>query len=199
MKKRISLMAHDIRSPLAVIKGYLQYREGFDLMAEEKEYWQAATTCVERLAAIADDMSDLVKEELSQKILEKPSPPLNETLKTESEQRVLVVDDDHEIQVQWKNLLSKNNMNYIGVERGEDLLQMKMDYSKLSLAIVDYEFENSSLNGFDVIEFLKRKQVKSIHLCTGLYDNPEIRILAKKHGVDSIIAKPIPLDSCLRF
>lgn len=192
-KKNINV-AHDIRNSVAVINGYLQYRKKEYLSPEELEYWQAAQKCAERLIKLAQDMSLKEKEEdLPEKKTIPPRQKLT-TTRSNANKQVLVIDDDQEIQIIWKNLLLNHGMAYLGVDRGESLLRMDIDYSKISTAIVDYEFEDSSLNGFDIVEYLRRKQVKSVHLCTGLYDNREIKELAKRHGVDSIIAKPLPED-----
>jgi len=195
MKDMLRKMAHDIRNPLAVLNGYLMYRKQSEMSAEEKEYLQASLTCVERIESLADEMSLLGMESKDQPL--KEAPKLQNKLQThhtDSNKNVLVIDDDHEIQTQWKILLNQKGFTYLGVDRGEELLEMDINYNNISTAIVDYEFENSSLTGFDIIEFLMRKKVGSIHLCTGLYQNESICEQARNYGVHSIIGKPLPED-----
>lgn len=182
--------AHDIRNALAVIHGYLRYRDRADLSAEEREYWQAAKDSGGRILAIADALTGQAaasRETLGEAAPAKKMVPLSPSL-------VLIVDDDEAIQRQWQRLLQDAGLASLAVESGESLLKIKLDLSQLKAAIVDYEFEGSALNGFDIIEYLKRKSVARIHLCTGLFDDEQIRDKARRLGVSLVIPKPIPAD-----
>lgn len=185
-----SKLAHDLRSPISVIKGYLRYRDQENMSAEEREYWNAAKTCAERILKVADHLTEMD----TNTTVAAPKITQTQSFIDPDKSVVLVVDDDQDIQCQWKTILQSIQLPYIGIKSGESLLNMSIDYSKVAAAIVDYEFEESSLTGFDVIEYLQRKKVKDIHLCTGLSKNIEIRNMAERHGIDSIISKPIPED-----
>lgn len=118
----------------------------------------------------------------------------------QADQHVLVVDDDPGIRTQWRNILKKaTGHTPIELSRGEELLKASIDYSKVLTAIVDYQFEESSLNGLDIIEYLKQKKVPKIFLCTGFYEDKDIIKRAKALGVIGIIPKPIPEDLDLKM
>jgi CheY-like chemotaxis protein len=97
--------------------------------------------------------------------------------------------------MQWQIILKKRGYNVIEARSGEELLGMRIDFETIQTAIVDYQYEDSDLNGLDVVEYLKRKNVERIYLCTANYQDKEIVQQAKALGVASIIAKPIHLKN----
>lgn len=105
---------------------------------------------------------------------------------------VLVVDDDVDILVQWRSILKGyETLEFSDVKK---LLYGKIDYSRINQAIVDYQFSGTSVDGLDVIRYLKGKGVDRIFLCTGFYSDEDIRRKALDLGVVTIIPKPIPDD-----
>lgn len=103
---------------------------------------------------------------------------------------ILVVDDDPNIRFYWKTIFKKRQITPIEADSMEDLLSQDIDYGKIDIAIVDYQFEGSKWNGLDVIRHLSKNKVKNLFLCTGLYQDEGIRFKAEQMGVHAIIPKP---------
>jgi signal transduction histidine kinase len=70
----------------------------------------------------------------------------------------------------------------------------KIDFSRIQAAIVDFEYKGSRMNGIDLIRYLKSMGVKDVHLCTGHFDDPDIRRQAREAGAASILKKPLDED-----
>lgn len=200
-KELVKKVRHDARNSLSVISGYLDYQARKGVLGDEKEYLEAAQASAKRLLNTVDELAILYQEDQKQAEAKSVHQPSQNHQRITVEKDLsddkfvyLVVDDDDEIQVQWRQILKELGADVIPVYRGETLLQSNIEFSKIKGAIVDYEFENSSLNGFDVIEYLQRKNIRNIHLCTGMAKNEEIKRLAKEFSVSSVIGKPLPED-----
>ncbi|MFH1653639.1 MAG: hybrid sensor histidine kinase/response regulator [Pseudomonadota bacterium] len=114
----------------------------------------------------------------------------------DSDNDILVVDDDVGIILIWCGLIEKKTGKPpITAKSPEEMMKAKIDYSRVSKAIVDYQYEGSKLTGLDVVQFLKEKGVQVIHMCTGMYHDEELQSQARKLGVASIIPKPISADT----
>jgi len=101
------------------------------------------------------------------------------------------------VKVKWKSKqfsreMTKRGKNVVLLEKGEELLMRPLNLNDFATVVVDYQFENSALDGFDIVEYLKSQKVRRIHLCTGCYDNPAVIKRAQELGIVSIISKPIP-------
>lgn len=112
---------------------------------------------------------------------------------------VLVVDDDPGIRVHWRTLLKKFSVQSWEADSLEDLLSQNIDYSNIDLAIVDYQFEGSKWNGFDVLSHLKNQKIDNLYLCTGFYQDDEIRYRAHQFGVQDILPKPFTEETLSRI
>lgn len=77
------------------------------------------------------------------------------------------------------------------VERNSSL-----DLKAVDAAIVDYEFEGYEKTGIDLIRYLKMNGVPKVALCTGYFEDEDIRSQAELAGADLIIPKPVD-ESCL--
>jgi signal transduction histidine kinase len=66
MGRMCSMIAHDMRSPLSVLKGYVDKEETLST-PEESEYQHAARRCVQRLLNMAADLVDYAKASSIQK------------------------------------------------------------------------------------------------------------------------------------
>jgi signal transduction histidine kinase len=109
---------------------------------------------------------------------------------------ILIVDDDPEIRKRLREIIVKLTENPpIELSSGEELLSMPIDFSKIKIAISDHKFENCALNGIDVLQYLKRKNVPMLILCTSMSENPEVRKAAENIGVKHILSKPINEES----
>ncbi|MFH1653964.1 MAG: hybrid sensor histidine kinase/response regulator [Pseudomonadota bacterium] len=112
-----------------------------------------------------------------------------------SNEDILVVDDDEEMVLLWNDIIVKKYRRpAITAYSPEEVMRLQLDYDKISKAIIDYQFDGSTLSGLDVVKFLREKGVKVIHMCTGMYNDKELQAEAKKLGVASIIPKPFALD-----
>lgn len=192
IKKWRRKIAHDMRSPLSVLQGYLEMKkDGNSSDEDESDYLHALKVSLEKLTRIADEISG--KEKESQKVLE-TAVAANQKMAFSSNSRngsILVVDDDEGICYQWRHILKKKGYHVLEARSGEELLQMEIDFDRIQSAIVDYHFEGSQLNGLDIIEYLKRKKMKRIYLCTANYQEEDVQKKAKKLEVTRLLGKPI--------
>lgn len=186
-------LAHDLRSPISVVGGYVGARRAGTLSAgEEESYLEAVRASVDKLAKLADAVAERVGEGFPTEATSLCArlPPVREG--ASSCGSILVVDDNEGIRFQWRQILKSEPHVIIEAKSGEELLCMRLDFSSIRAAIVDYHYEGSDLNGLDVVEYLKRKKVPRIHLCTANYGDVKIREKAISFGAASVIPKPIP-------
>lgn len=186
--------AHDLRSPISVLKGYLEFKSEDILSEDEEAYVEALKMCVERLTRIADTLDRQARgvATAASVVTQTQSTPQTELMGD----GVLIVDDDPSLRLQWRLFFKKRAVPTIEASSGEELLGRHLDYSTVRGAIVDYNFEGSALNGFDIIEFLQQKGVAQIHLCTGQHAEENVQIRARSLGVVSVIPKPIDVKIC---
>ncbi|MFH1654389.1 MAG: response regulator [Pseudomonadota bacterium] len=118
-----------------------------------------------------------------------PKPKLKE---------ILVVDDDPSIIKQWTKIISQR-LNKIPIAFTQPDEVENVDFKKISAAIVDYQFDNSSMTGIDMIRLLKRKGVMVIHLCTGNFKDSKLRQDVGKLNISSIIPKPLSEEGIKQF
>lgn len=186
--------AHDLRSPISVLKGYLEFKSEDSLSEDEQAYVEALKMCAERLTRIADTLDtqargEVVPMAVVTQLQIAPQPELKG-------EGILIVDDDPSLRLQWRLFFKKRAVPTIEAASGEELLGRHLDYSTIRRAIVDYNFEGSALNGFDIIEYLQQKGVEQIHLCTGQHAEENVQIRARSLGVASVIPKPIDTKTC---
>lgn len=74
-----------------------------------------------------------------------------------------------------------------------------IDYTSIQAAIVDFEYKGSCLNGIDLIRHLKSMGVTDVHLCTGHYDDPEVRRQAREAGAATVLKKPLDEDELAKI
>jgi CheY-like chemotaxis protein len=196
-------LAHDLRSPISVIGGYAEARSSGGLSAvDEKHYLEAVRVSVEKLSRLADSVAERVGEGASfgtETPVPFPGGPVGSVGKACAGGSVLIVDDNDGIRFQWRQLLKSETRDIVEARSGEELLGMKIDFSTVIAAVVDYHYEGSDLNGLDVIEYLKRKKIPRVHLCTANYGDVKIRERALALGAASVIPKPIPKIDILKI
>lgn len=113
-------------------------------------------------------------------------------LKAAKGEQIVVIDDDPSAQLQWELILRKLGLEPLTYESFEDYQKKSTTRpTNLKIAIVDYHFDNSELNGFEIITKLREEGYTNVMLCTGEYWKPAVREEAKKMGVP-ICSKPIP-------
>lgn len=106
-------------------------------------------------------------------------------------EQLVVIDDDPSVQLQWELALREQKLEPFVYESYEDYLQKAAQRPLLKTAIVDYHYDNSELNGFEIIQKLKQEGFSQLYLCTGEYWKPQIQQQAKEAGA-IICPKPIP-------
>ena len=187
-------VAHDLRSPIAVLTSYLEFKSNQILAADEEEYLVALRNSVAKLIAITDELAASATSNPT-RLVSVNASAVHVTDSLAGNDTILVVDDDLGMRLQWRRLLTKKGFKIIEARSGEELLSMSLAYESLRMAIVDYQFEGSDLNGLDVIEYLKRKNVELVHMCTGNFDDPEVCRQARQLGAASVLSKPFNLQA----
>lgn len=178
---------HDMRSHLGVINAYLMTTKHLVKKVEEKQLLKNSEVSFKQMVALM--------EKFSENLLIKENNPRDEFFFNcriaKGQKGILVIDDDSHVRHQFNERLTKKGIKVIALEKGEDLLRHRLDYEKITSAIIDFNFNNSALDGFDIVEYLMTFHIKTIHLCTSQYDDPLITKKAKELGVTSIISKPL--------
>lgn len=189
-KNAVRKIIHDMRSHMGVIQTYLEVSQARTQSISDSEFLLSAKESLNELVQVTNRLSETLR---GQRALIDTDliPQMRCDSSLTDHQDILVIDDDDNIRFQFTQALAKKGMRVIALEKGEDLLDHRIDFKNISTAVVDFQFENSSLDGFDIIEYLTLQKVKRIHLCTGQYDDPEVSKKAKDLGVTSIISKPV--------
>lgn len=179
-------VAHDLRGPSSVIQGYLDFRKKSLKGEDEREFWNATRASLVRVQKIIEELESFLIpcDDFFQQ--EAPS-----SYSQEDRTKVLLVENDEELCLKWRDVLRERDFTLIEIKNGEELLKKNLDYKTIQTAIVNYEYENSALNGFDVVEFLKRKGVPKIHLCIGEERDLSVEGYVHELGVASIIRRPV--------
>lgn len=185
-------IVHDLGSPLSVIKGYVDYRyKASPDSTDEILYLGAMKKSIAKIERIADQIRATLDEETPAPVeTEEQIAEIRKQLDLHDEP-VLIIDDDSSIITQWELHFRNKNCHVMTARRGEDLVYHDFDYKKIKAAIVDFQYDNSQLNGFDVIRFLKKRGVARVYLCTAQGGDQGIRNQALALGAEAIITKPI--------
>lgn len=113
------------------------------------------------------------------------------TLRAFEEEPLIVMDDDPSLREQWRLVLAAQKHKVLLCESYEDFEKQKISSKISKTAIIDYHFDNSELNGADVIRHLQVKNFTNLYLCTAEYWKPSIQKLAKELNVQ-LCPKPLP-------
>jgi len=107
------------------------------------------------------------------------------------EEPVLVLDDDVGMLEQWRIKLEQHRVTALACTSYENFVEQKIPPKLTRTAIIDYHFDNSELNGVEVIQKLKEQGFDNLYLCTAEYWKPSLKKEALDLGV-SICPKPLP-------
>lgn len=186
-KNSLRKVAHDLRGPVSVLQGYHDFRKNTLQDGDEREFWHAARASLVRIQKVIEELESLVipRNDFSEDKEEIPSAS------QEGQPKVLLVENDETLRLQWRDVLHEKDFALIEIKNGEELLKKNLDYKMIQTAIVNYEYEGSALNGFDVVEFLKRKGVPKIHLCIGEERELSVEGSVRDLGIESIIRRPV--------
>lgn len=105
---------------------------------------------------------------------------------------ILIADDDELMRWQLGRIVKSCGGEIVcSAESVEDVEQNRsLDFNDVDMAIVDYQFGGEK-TGIDLIRHLKSRGVARVFLCTGYYEDEQVRSEAKMAGADLVIAKPI--------
>jgi len=112
-------------------------------------------------------------------------------IKLHTQEKVLIVDDDPLLQMQWKSVFADYGIETLIFSSYEELVQHEEELHNIQTAIVDYNFEGSKKCGEDVLRYLQQKNLNHLYLCTGDYWKPSIQKLAQDLNVE-LLSKPLP-------
>ncbi len=113
------------------------------------------------------------------------------TLQMKRREPILVLDDDVGMLEQWRIKLEQHHVTALACTSYENFMEQKVAQGLTRSAIVDYHFENSEMNGIDIIKKLKARGFENLYLCTAEYWKPSLKKEAQELGV-SICPKPLP-------
>ncbi|MFI5363159.1 MAG: sensor histidine kinase [Elusimicrobiota bacterium] len=105
-----------------------------------------------------------------------------------SGETVVLIEDDPSVRLQWELIAGKKAFALKSFESYEDF---EAHAIPAATAIVDYHFNNSKLNGIEIIKKLRTKGFRQLILSTAEYWRPSVQQQAKETGV-AICPKPIP-------
>ena len=106
-------------------------------------------------------------------------------------EQIVVIDDDASMQLQWELTFRRKQLAPLSYDSYEDFEWKKAERPPLRSAVIDFHFDNSELNGFEIISRLRSQGFSNIYLCTGEYWKPIVQKQAKDMKI-SICPKPLP-------
>lgn len=186
--KHLRQIVHDIRAQLGVVQTFLYLIEPQCHSREESDMRVGAALAIGRISSLCDELTASLK---SCNEADGVAPSMAPMSRIDAGKTVLIIDDDHHVRTWIAEALRAKNITTITLTSGDELIKSALDFKNISSAIVGYHFENSSLDGFDIIEFLQMQNVGNIYLCTGQHDDPEVIRRAGELGVVSVIGKPL--------
>jgi len=120
-----------------------------------------------------------------------PAPALTSSPHDNSRQWI-VIEDDEMFLNEWNDIFKKCKFpKPLEVKNPYYLLSLNLDWKSFGGAIVDYDFEHCELTGTQAIEFLKKKGLKKIYLCSGCYTCDTTMAEMKTLEIP-VIPKPLP-------
>lgn len=179
-------ITHGLRGSAAVFQGYLDFRKKNLADKDEKDFWNAVRVSLVRVQKIIEELESFL-------ISHEDFPQKEEVFSCVQENRtkVLLVENEEGLRLKWRDILREKDFTLIEIKNGEELLKKHLNYKEIQIAIVNYEYKDSALNGFDVVEFLKRKGVPKIHLCVGEDRDLSVEGYLRDLGIESIIRRPV--------
>lgn len=116
-------------------------------------------------------------------------------MKQSSAKHILVIDDDTDILTFWKfTLKSLGEQPPITATDPGELKKLGVNSDKIKFAIVDFQFDESDVDGADIIQYLRSKGIERIYLSTGYADKEDVCRKSRAMGIDDIIPKPVSVD-----
>ena len=106
-------------------------------------------------------------------------------------EQIVVIDDDPSVQLQWELTLRRKNLEPLSYDSYEDFELKKAERPALRSAIIDYHYDNSEVDGFEIIKHLRALGFSNIILCTGEYWKPAVQKRAADIQV-AVCPKPLP-------
>ena len=111
--------------------------------------------------------------------------------------KILIIDDEIEICKQVSIILSKNGYNTTYITSYKELSILLNDRFDYDLVLVDLWLKNSTKQGIDIIELLKKKYSNLIIISFSGHANIDNAIESVKVGANDFIEKPFDNDHML--
>lgn len=106
--------------------------------------------------------------------------------------KVAVLDDELGIRMQWEIVLGKEGLEVDSFDSWESYLHsQEKKPQQYGAFVVDYRFENSPLNGGDILKKLRESKDDFLYLCTAEYKSSNVVELAVTYGA-TLFPKPVP-------
>lgn len=104
---------------------------------------------------------------------------------------IVIIDDEPSMRAQWELLFKEMHVACHSFDSWEAYDAARMTHAVPTTAIVDYHYDNSTLDGITVIERLRALGVQHCILCTAEYWKPSIRDAAAALQI-TLCSKPLP-------
>jgi len=104
---------------------------------------------------------------------------------------IVIIDDEPSMREQWRMVLAKEGIMAETYACYEEYILRQAQDERGQTAIIDYHFDNSELNGIEIIKKLKGQGFDNLYLCTAEYWKPSVQKMAKELGV-ALCPKPLP-------
>jgi CheY-like chemotaxis protein len=179
-KIKMDKLLHKVRNRLSSVGCYLHAAKLHPKSDEDKSQFDDAIKAYKDINDIFDQMSHIYEETKEQ------APNYSNIDKNFA----LVIDDNEPIRNEIKKLIEKNGLTVVSMTKAEDINPHTMPFDRVSLAVIDYQYDGSPMDGFDIIELLKQKLVKNIHMCTADYRDPLVIERINEYGDVGLLKKP---------
>lgn len=180
----IKTLLHKLRNKMSHIGSYLYNSRLFPKSTEGEELYNMAVTDYKDVSGIIHQINKIVD-------LDNISKKFGGV----EQGFVLIVEDDDILRNGLELKFKEKNMPVLAFPKGEDLSYVDADFAKTLIAIVDYHYEGSPVDGFDVLEYLRRSKITGkIYVCTADYDDKNFQAKFKEYPEVTLLKKPIDFD-----
>jgi CheY-like chemotaxis protein len=207
----LSEVAHEFRTPLGVITGYVELLQLRDDPALRSQALPRIDAAAQRLGQAIDRLLSALEHDngaFAERLLAARSMPVEgargsgapsmpQELRTPSDvgvevRRVLIVDDDDEIRELLLRTLPTDGFEILEARDGHEALAL-LEREAPHLLLLDWNMP--TVSGGDVLEELAHREHQVPVIVLTADDDPARRAAAEAHGVDAFLVKPFsPLE-----
>jgi CheY-like chemotaxis protein len=205
----LSEVAHEFRTPLGVITGYVELLQLRDDPALRSQALPRIEAAAERLGQAIDRLLSALEHDngaFAERLLaarhipaqgarasRTPSIPREHRTASGAEvKRVVIVDDDDEIRELLLRTLPTDGFEILEARDGHEALAL-LEREAPHLLLLDWNMP--TVSGGDVLEELAHREHRVPVIVLTADDDPARRAAAEAHGADAFLAKPFsPLE-----